>query len=127
MDASAENLISYISPSVRIPGGPAFPMAVQRTKELLLEGRNFDEIHMSAEIYTPIAQKTGKSRQTVSRSMERAADFFWMNGRNENLNRIIGRTLPVKPYPRELLLYCAYFLIHGEPYHKSVASIFEEK
>ena len=127
MVTRAEDLISYISPSIRIPGGPAFSMAVQMMEKLLQQGRGLDEIHMSAEIYTPIAQKTGKSRQTVSRSMERAADFFWMNGRNENLNRIIGRTLPAKPYPRELLLYCAYFLIHGEPYHKSVASIFEEK
>lgn len=124
MTARAEDLISYISPSVRIPGGPAFPMAVQRTKELLLEGRNFDEIHMSAEIYTPIAQMIGKSLQSVSRAMDRAVDCFWMNGQNDNLNRIIGRTLPAKPYPRELLLYCACFLIHGEPYHKSAALIF---
>ena len=124
MVTRAEDLISYISPSVRIPGGPAFFVAVQRTKELLLEGRTLDEIHMSAEIYAPTAQMIGKSRQTVSKAMERAADCFWMNGQNENLNRIIGRTLPAKPYPRELLLYCAYFLIHGEPYHKSAALIF---
>lgn len=124
MTARAEDLISYISPSVRIPGGSAFSMAVQLTEGLLRQGGGFDEIHMSAEIYTPIAQKIGKSLQAVSRAMERAADCFWMNGQNENLNRIIGRTLPAKPYPRELLLYCAYFLIHGEPYHKSTASIF---
>ena len=124
MTARAEDLISYISPSVRIPGGSAFSMAVQMMENLLQQGRDFDEIHMSAEIYTPIAQKIGKSRQTVSKAMERVADCFWMNGQNDNLNRIIGRTLPAKPYPRELLLYCAYFLIHGEPYHKSAALIF---
>ena len=124
MVTRAEDLISYISPSIRIPGGPAFSMAVQLMEGLLRHGGGFDEIHMSAEIHAPIAQKTGKSRQAVSRAMERAADCFWMNGQNDNLNRIIGRTLPAKPYPRELLLYCAYFLIHGEPYHKSAALIF---
>ena len=79
---------------------------------------------MAVEIYAPVADQAGKSCPSVVKAIDRVADTFWMNGQNDNLNRIIGRELPVKPYPREFVLYCAYFMAYGEPYHKSAPMIF---
>jgi len=119
-----DDLISYISPSIRVPGGPVFGMAVLRTAALMTKGRDPDTIRMSAEVYGPVAEQTGKSVQSVIKSVDRVTDIFWRDGQNAGLNQVIGRELPVKPYPREFVLYCAYFLAYGKPYHKSAPAFF---
>lgn len=115
---SVEDLLSYISPSICLSGKQVFALSVLRMRDLLLERESVDSIWIIKDVYDPVAAQTGKSRAAVSKAIDRAVDACWANGTNRKLIRVIGRILPTKPFPREFILYCAYFLAFGNPYHK---------
>ncbi|MFR1758940.1 MAG: hypothetical protein ACLSX2_04525, partial [Christensenellaceae bacterium] len=51
----------------------------------------------------------------------RAVTRCWDGGQNKTLNRIIGCSLPQKPKPSEIILYCAYFVVYGVPYQEALS------
>lgn len=115
---SVEDLLSDISPSICMSGKQVFALSVLRMRDLLLEGRSVDSIWIIKDVYEPVAAQTGKSKAAVSKAIDRAVEACWANGTNHKLTQVIGRALPTKPFPREFILYCAYFLAFGSPYHK---------
>lgn len=113
---TAAELLAYISPTISIPGYRPFCLAIERT-ERLLHTQSFDQILMTKEVYHGVSEACGLSIQTTERQIYRAVDFCWQDGGNAHLNEIIGRKLPAKSSPRDIILYCAYYLTVGKPYH----------
>ena len=74
------------------------------------------EVQVTKELYPPVARELKKKPRTAQRAIYRAVECVWEEGKNEALNRVIGRALPVKPKPGELLFYCVYYLEKGSPY-----------
>lgn len=120
---SVEDLLSYISPSICLPGRQVFALSILRMRDLLLEDRSVDSIRIMKDVYGPVAEQTGKSRAAVSKAIDRAVEACWADGTNHKLGRVIGRMLPGKPFPKEFILYCAYYLAFGIPYHRGKSPV----
>lgn len=110
-------LVSRIAPSICFTGRRPFSLAIYHTWRML-SACSHDELLLTKDIYPVVARQLHRSLQATERSIYRAAAACWMDGRNQELNQIIGRTLPMKPKPSELILYCAYYLEYGVPYHQ---------
>ena len=118
---NVKDLINFISPGIVLPGRQPLTIAVTLAAELL-EQENADEISFTQDIYSRVARQTGRTLPTTERAIYRAVDACWNHGKNANLNQIIGCELPVKPAPREFILYLAYYLFTDAPYHRSSAN-----
>jgi hypothetical protein len=114
---NAKDLINFISPGIVLPGRVPLTMAVALVAQLL-EQEQADEIHFTQDIYSRVARQTGRTLPTTERAIYRAVDACWNHGKNAHLNQVIGCELPVKPAPREFILYLAYFLFADAPYHR---------
>lgn len=115
MDSAAE-LLASISPVITLPGYTAFRLALERTAELL-RTRSSDQIRMTKDIYPGVARSCRLTIPAAERQIYRAVECCWNDGDNPALHAVIGRKFSVKPPPRDLLLYCAYYLQTGTPYH----------
>ena len=69
-----------------------------------------------------MAKQIKKGLEAAEKAIYRAVDCCWSEGKNEALNQVIGRTLPVKPRPGELIFYCAYYLEKGYPYFERIGA-----
>ena len=112
------NLLAHICPSICIPGSYVFSLVVHQVKKIFLERGTMENICLSKDVYTPVANELGKTTQAVTKAVARTVDAIWMNGDNVALDEIIGRHFPQKPFPREMILYCVHYLIYNKPYHK---------
>lgn len=112
-------LISEISPSIVLSGSESLAYAILHAEKLIVTMPSMDPIRVVEHIYTPTALETGKPKATVIKALSRVTTICWMNGENEKLNRVIGTRLPMKPTPKEFILYCAYYLVYDKPYHRS--------
>ena len=96
-------LVSRIAPRARFPGQGAFTVAI------FCYGKQ-------------VAKQIKKGLEAAEKAIYRAVDCCWSEGKNEALNQVIGRTLPVKPRPGELIFYCAYYLEKGYPYFERIGA-----
>ena len=114
----AENIVDAFSPTLTYPGKKELTLAIKRMAQVALSD-GFDNILVTKDIYPAIA-KARSSLATAERALYRAIDYCWMNGTNDALNKIIGKKLPSKPQPALFIMYCAYFYIYDEAYHKAI-------
>lgn len=108
-------LVMSISPRAKFTGKKQFTLAIFYYREAASMEEN-RRVYVTKEVYPQVAKGSGSNCVAASRAVCRAVEYCWMEGRNEALNRIIGRPLPEKPKPEELLCYCAYYLEKGRPY-----------
>lgn len=114
-------LVAYIAPRARFSGRRAFTVALACYMEHFAAVEEDDEVQVTEvqvtkELYPLVAKELKKKPRTAQRAIYRAVECVWEEGKNEALNRVIGRALPVKPKPGELLFYCVYYLEKGSPY-----------
>ena len=114
---SVEKLLAHICPSICVPGSYIFSLVLLQTKKVVTERGVSENICLSRDVYVPVADEIGKTKYAVTKAVGRTVDTIWMDGRNAALDEIIGRHFPQKPFPREIILYCAHYLIYGKPYH----------
>ncbi|MDO5785651.1 MAG: sporulation initiation factor Spo0A C-terminal domain-containing protein, partial [Eubacteriales bacterium] len=114
-------LVSHIAPSIQFTGCRQFTFAIYFTYKMY-QNDPFQGIHVTKDIYPSVANECEQSLTAAERAVYRAVETCWMDGKNQALNEIIGRLLPVKPSPAELILYCAYYLAYGTPYHQIISS-----
>lgn len=113
---SIRQLVAYIAPRAGFPGRRAFTVALACYKENFPAVEEDDEVEVTKELYPLVAERLKKELRTAERAIYRAVESVWEEGENEALNRVIGRALPVKPKPGELLFYCVYYLEKSRPY-----------
>ncbi len=114
-------LVAYIAPWARFSGRRAFTVALACYMEHFAAVEEDDEVQVTEvqvtkELYPPVARELKKKPRTAQRAIYRAVECIWEEGKNEALNRVIDRALPVKPKPGELLFYCVYYLEKGSPH-----------
>lgn len=109
-----------IAPNIHFSGRRQFTLAVYYTQEALQSGGS-EDIRMTKDIYPQVARATRRALSSTERAIYRGAELCWMEGRNEALNHVIGRTLEQKPAPGTLLRYCAYYCAAGRSYHQEGA------
>ena len=114
----AAQLVHYISPSILFSGKDAFVYAIEASFKTLDSTVGNEKILLTKWVYPEAGKKLGRSGKTASRAVYRAANYCWMDGRNRRLNEIIGFRLPRRPTPGEIVLYCAYYLKYGVPFHR---------
>ena len=113
------HLVSHIAPSIRFTGCKQFTFAIYFTYQMF-RSDPLQQIRVTKDVYPSVASECNQSLKTAERAVYRAVEACWMDGKNQALNEIIGQLLPVKPAPAELMLYCAYYLTYGVPYHKVI-------
>ena len=114
-------LVAYIAPRARFSGRRAFTVALACYMEHFAAVEEDDEVQVTEvqvtkELYPLVAKELKKKPRTAQRAIYRAVECVWEEGKNEALNRVIDRALPVKPKPGELLFYCVYYLEKGSPH-----------
>lgn len=109
-------MVAYIAPRARFSGRRAFTVALACYMEHFAAVEEDDEVQVTKELYPLVARELKKKPRTAQRAIYRAVECVWEEGKNEALNRVIGRALPVKPKPGELLFYCVYYLEKGSPH-----------
>ena len=114
-------LVSRIAPRARFPGQGAFTVAIFCYGKQFL-GSEEDGVRVTKELYPQVAKQIKKGLEAAEKAIYRAVDCCWSEGKNEALNQVIGRTLPVKPRPGELIFYCAYYLEKGYPYFERIGA-----
>lgn len=114
MKTKATALVRYISPTICLPGEASFIQVVALAAERLANGKDMNVLRT---ICAEAAPELGMQLQAVTKAVQRAVDAIWMDGKNDRLHEIAGRILPTVT-AKELVLYCAHYLITGEPYHK---------
>ena len=112
---NVRKLVADISPKANFPGKQQFTLAIFYYREVSPMDEN-RRTYVTKEVYPLVSEHIGSNWDAASRAIYRAVDLCWMDGCNAPLNQIIGRTLPVKPSPSDLLYYCAYYLINGRSY-----------
>lgn len=117
-EKKADALVKFIDSNITFIGRRPFVVAVWKTADLF-EVKNPDEINFTKDVYPAVAAEIHRNLIAAERAIYRAADYCWRKGSNEYLNKIIGRDLPVKPKPSEMLLYCAYYMIYKIPYREA--------
>ena len=117
----AIELVSFISPSIRLPGRRAFTLAIHQAQKLLAVS-SYEDVLVTKDVYPVVAKEILCSLETTERAIYRCVEACWFGGENDALNQIIGRTLPVKPKPSEMILYCAYYLTYDTPYHSAATN-----
>ena len=113
-------LVDCIAPSIRFAGRRPFTLAIEQTCKLASK-IHLEDILFTKQVYPAVAALCCCSYSSAERAIYRAVDACWMDGNNKALNLIIGCTMPVKPKPSELIMYCACFNLRGVPYHSSEA------
>ena len=100
-----------------------FVPAVQQSDLLYLLSRLLP-IEVQPLVYTIIGEIYSKSSAallSVSSIVTLWSAARGMQGIERGLNRIIGCSLPQKPKPSEIILYCAYFVVYGVPYQEALS------
>ena len=113
-------LVDCIAPSIRFAGRRPFTFAIEQTCTLAAK-THLEDIQFTKQVYPVVAARCCCSYSSAKRAIYRAVDACWMEGGNEALNLVIGRRLPIKPKPSELIMYCACFILRGVPYHSPEA------
>lgn len=116
---TADELVDFISPSIRLAGRSQFVYSIKLTCDMLKENMPSEAIRITQNVYQPVAEKFHSKLEAAERAIYRAVESCWNDGKNENVHKIIGRKLPQKPSPKEFILYCAYYLFYGRPYHNA--------
>ena len=114
MKNKAAALIRYISPTICLPGEASIIQVVALAAEHLANG---EEVNVLRTVCAEAASELDMQLQAVTKAVQRAVDAIWMDGKNDRLHEIAGRILPTVT-TKELVLYCAHYLLTGEPYHK---------
>ena len=70
-----------------------------------LEHDSFPARGLTITLYPNIANDYQRSPDSVTRSISRAVDDFWLYGNREKLEQIAGRKIREKPTPGEFSFY----------------------
>lgn len=116
---SVQELIIRISPTICLPGGEQLAQCIYQMKEWLEKNHSPDKIRVMKDVYAPAAVQLNRSKDSIIKAVARAIDVCWMDGRNAELNKIIGTLLPLQPAPKEFMMYCAYYLVYKKAYHET--------
>ena len=108
-------LVASSAPRAAFPGQGLLTLAIFYYREVSAIDED-SRIFVTKEVYPQVSERVGCKLEAVEKAIYRAVEFCWSEGRNERLNHVIGRRLPVKPSSSEILLYCSYFLVKGKPY-----------
>ncbi|MCI8465846.1 MAG: hypothetical protein HFI63_08325 [Lachnospiraceae bacterium] len=77
-------------------------------------------MHMTRDIYIPIAEKRGTTAKNVSKNLRDVRDTIMKHGGATLLQQMTGQTcwFVNPPYPNELLrIFARYIKLHHLPYH----------
>ena len=116
---TAASMIRFILGPTRASILP-LALAVERTAYLrFAENRTMDDIAMMKDVYAFVAVQTSKTLANATRTVERLANLCWdaLCADDELMRRFIGKFLPNKPTPSEMLFYLAYVLHFDKPYY----------
>ncbi|MCD7807546.1 MAG: hypothetical protein LUH19_09460 [Lachnospiraceae bacterium] len=104
-----EMLVRQIIGPVRNATGD-FVFAVRETGRLLFdEGRPFEEILLTRDIYPVVAGLMKKNERTVARQIERVGNLCW-DSMDEKLKiKYIGRPLSDIRSPQDMIFYLAFY------------------
>ena len=118
-----EKLVDCIGPSLRSLGRKALIFSINKACLIIAEAPNgaFDQFQVTRDIYLSVANQIGRSLGTTEQMIYRALKQCWDGGHNQALNRTIGCSLPQKPKPSEIILYCAYYVVYGVPYQEALS------
>ena len=109
------DLVASIAPKAPFTGQRQLTLAIFYYREVSTMDEG-DPTLVTKDVYPLVSKQTDSKLGTAEKAIYRAVEYCWEDGENERLNQVIGRKLPVKPRPGEVLLYCAYFLRKGRPY-----------
>lgn len=116
-----EKLVDCIGPSLRYSGRRALILSIDMACRIIAEAEDgaFDRFQVTRDVYLGVARRLNRSLGTTEQVIYRAVTRCWDGGQNKALNRIIGCSLPQKPKPSEIILYCAYFVVYSVPYQEA--------
>lgn len=99
----------------------ALACAVDQVIELLFVKKiPMSQIQVNQDVYPAVAEQLGQRPQSVARQVERIANCCWEMGDSASLARVIGRTLPEKQGPKEMLFYLAFYVHLDTPFYQVV-------
>ena len=79
------------------------------------------EPSLETYVYPLLAKNEDRKISTVSKIIYRAVQRLWEKGKRDELFRIMGNGFTAQAPPaKQLILYFAYYLEYGVPYHKIV-------
>ncbi len=118
-----EKLVDCIGPSLRLLGRNSLILSIDKACQIIADAPNgaFESFQVTRDIYSGVALQLGRSLGTTEQTIFRAVTRCWDGGQNESLNQIIGCSLPQKPKPSEMILYCAYYIVYGVPYQEALS------
>lgn len=119
----AADLLARISPTIALPGREPLTYAIFCAVELFRQDPPPEVVRVTEMVYVPAAKMLGKDVSTIVKASARALKCCWMDGRNRQLNAIIGTELPACPSIKEFVLCCGYYLAFKIPYYKTMSSI----
>ena len=108
-------LVAQIAPKAAFPGQWQLTLAISYYRRVSTLDEGLPTL-VTKEVYPLVSRETGRKLSADEKAIYRAVEYCWSDGQNDRLNQVIGRALPVKPRPGEILLYCAYYLEKGKPY-----------
>ncbi len=79
-----------------------------------------ENIHITKDIYSQVAQILHMQPESASRQIERIANHIWDTGDRDRLYAILGKEPMLCPPPREILLYFAAFSFYGIPFQQAM-------
>lgn len=97
--------------------------AVEIAADLLFnQNIPIDDIQVMNQIYPLVAEELGKSKASVTRSIERMANLCWERAAPERLEEIIGKHLKDIHAPRDMIFYLAFYIHLDTPFYTAIAN-----
>ena len=96
-----------------------FACAVKITMYLLFHEKTAqDDIVVTRDIYSRVAEQLGKGERTVSRQIQRMGNLCWEHLGTEGQKTYTGREMKDIHAPSDMLFYLAYYSYFGKPYYE---------
>lgn len=77
-----------------------------------------DDIAVTRDVYSRVAEQLGKEERTVSRQIQRMGNLCWEHLGTEGQKTYIGREMKDIHAPSDMLFYLAYYSYFGKPYYE---------
>ena len=102
-----------------------FSAAVDRAVELLfVQNIAMDDIHVTRDIYEPVARSLGKTTVAVSRQIVRLCNLCWdaMMDAGE-VEQYLGKPIRDLRAPNEMIFYLAFLVHFDKPFYQVVQHV----